>query len=498
MAFNAKKSYPQKKGYKLLAICKKTEKVFLDITDYSGLITKHVLSLYPEEGSITKSTHKQKELETNKYWYDNYFDFIYKVIAESKKCYYCDWLTLDVDNVSGAYEKHLLECHNICVDDYIKINPLDKQYFKHSTPEDAITCKICGAKLRMLNYTHLNLHNINIHDYRLKYGDNTVSKTTHDKLSISTIKKNTHLIKSKTSKAENIIKEFLVNNNIHILQSTRTYLDGIEIDLYSPADKIGIEYNGNLYHTEKYGKKTHLYHLNKSQIAIDKGIKLYHIHEDEWEEKCEMVKIKLLHIFNKSNALQIYARKCELRGISKKEKSDFLKANHLQGDDKSTHYFGAFYNNVLSAVMTFDNLRRMNKDKAHDNTVFELTRFAVKNDMKINGIGSRLLKVFIKANNPSRIVSFADRKWTPDPNNNLYIKLGFKCVEILRPDYSYYNRRSHRSGRIHKFGFGKSSIKKRFPEIFDQEKTEWEMMQELGYDRIWDCGKYKFELIINK
>ena len=38
------------------------------------------------------------------------------------------------------------------------------------------------------------------------------------------------------------------------------------------------------------------------------------------------------------------------------------------------------------------------------------------------------------------------------------------------------------------------SLKKKFPQIYDNNKTEWEMMQELGYDRIWDCGKFKYEM----
>jgi hypothetical protein len=30
---------------------------------------------------------------------------------------------------------------------------------------------------------------------------------------------------------------------------------------------------------------------------------------------------------------------------------------------------------------------------------------------------------------------------------------------------------------------------------YDATKTEFEIMNELGYERIWDCGSFKFELI---
>jgi hypothetical protein len=31
---------------------------------------------------------------------------------------------------------------------------------------------------------------------------------------------------------------------------------------------------------------------------------------------------------------------------------------------------------------------------------------------------------------------------------------------------------------------------------FSKEQTEWEIMQERGYDRIWDCGTLKYRLAL--
>jgi hypothetical protein len=49
--------------------------------------------------------------------------------------------------------------------------------------------------------------------------------------------------------------------------------------------------------------------------------------------------------------------------------------------------------------------------------------------------------------------------------------------------------------RFHKFGFGKSSLRKKYPYL-DFSKTEKELTTELGYDIIWDCGLFKYELVI--
>ena len=47
--------------------------------------------------------------------------------------------------------------------------------------------------------------------------------------------------------------------------------------------------------------------------------------------------------------------------------------------------------------------------------------------------------------------------------------------------------------RYHKLSLNKKKLEKLYPGI-DTDKTEWEIVQELGYDRIWDCGKIKWQL----
>ena len=88
-----------------------------------------------------------------------------------------------------------------------------------------------------------------------------------------------------------------------------------------------------------------------------------------------------------------------------------------------------------------------------------------------------------------RSKSFADIRWTPNPGGNLYTKLGFELVETEAPNYSYYN---HSCGvrRFHKFGFRKRILEKKYG--LDSSLTERKMTEKLGFDRIYDCGLYKF------
>ena len=179
-----------------------------------------------------------------------------------------------------------------------------------------------------------------------------------------------------------------------------------------------------------------------------------------------------------------------IKTITNEDKSHFLNNNHIQGTDKSKISYGAYYKDVLVGVMTFNEKRNMTKNSDNE---FELSRYATNQDYIVMGLASKMLKRFINDYNPNTIISFADRRWTIDGDNNLYTKLGFSLVSIVKPTYYYYSSKVSRYKRFHKFGFGKNNLKKRFPNL-DYTKTEKELTEELGYDRIWDCGLFKYQL----
>ncbi len=225
--------------------------------------------------------------------------------------------------------------------------------------------------------------------------------------------------------------------------------------------------------------------LNKRLIVI---------YEDEIFNKRPLIENKIVHLLKLSKVKRIHINRCEIREISKEDKNNFLNLYHIQGTDRSNILIGGFYKNELVTVMTFDNNRNMNSGN-DDKDTHELTRFATHNDYIILDAGSTLIKYFISNFNPTKIISFADRRWSDD-KNNMYFKLGFKQTKHIKPDYYYTNNIEVK--RFHKVGFGKSSILKKFPSVFDKNKTEYEMMSELGYHQIWDIGKLRFELFFDE
>ena len=264
-------------------------------------------------------------------------------------------------------------------------------------------------------------------------------------------------------------------------QRNREILRNREIDIYIPLLKLGIEYNGLHWHSERLGKGKN-YHLDKLNKCNEQGIRLIQIFEDEWINRREICESKLKQICGLNTNPKIYARKCEIREITNKNEAyEFLDKNHIQGRTGFTIALGTYYNNELVGVMTF---------KKEKEGYWDLNRFATDINHQCIGIGGKLFKYFIRNYPFIEIKSFADRRWTTDPTNNLYTKLGFAFDSFVPPTYWYYNPKISRIERFHKFGFRKQHLHKQYG--LPLTMTEREMTETLGYTRIWDCGLIKY------
>lgn len=487
-----------------ILICKATGKEFNDTTNRSGAITEHLKGLNID---VPSSYIRRKYLsENNTAWHLQYFNISNKKDKEVFRCKYCDWTTSDLDNKSGWYTTHLNNVHNKSIENYIlefpeenfKFNTfLNKKERKRETEKEGnyVECKICGEKNRYLTNTHLKKHNITPSEYKLKFGlEDYASKRFKEKSRSILLEASSNIKNSYVSKPEKELKNFISEDlSFDILCNDKSIFEGTEIDIVIPGNKICFEFNGNLYHSENYGGKSRYFHLNKTEICNKKGYKLIHIMEDEWFLKNKIVREKIKHILNSTKEFKksIYARNCEIKLIDSKTKNLFLNNNHIQGEDKSDIHLGAFFKDELVSVMTFGSKRNMTSIKSDG---FELRRFASNIDYLVVGIFSKFIAYFKRNYNPKYIFTFLDLRWNPSSSDNVYEKNGFLMTELIKPDYTYYNSKVSRYKRFHKFSFGKNLLKKKFPQVFSVEKTEWQIMQELGYDRVWDCGKYRYEL----
>lgn len=297
---------------------------------------------------------------------------------------------------------------------------------------------------------------------------------------------------------ESFLKELCDNKGYKMFVDDKTLIKSSakEIDFYIPNINLAIEVDGIYYHMELNGNKTKYYHLDKTTECEKYNTKLIHIFSDEWNDKKKIIKSKLKYLLNdNSSMIHIGSRKCKIQSIPWQNSQDFIEENHLQGKENSNKFrYGAFYNNELVACMTFGQERISLGSKNHTNkNEFELLRFCTKIGYVIPGVASRLFSCFIKENNPDKIISYADRRWSSSINKDtVYQKLGFAEVHKSEPNYFYLLKEDNYRKRHNRYKFRKSELN-RLLSIYDPALSEWENMKNNGHDRIWDCGTIKYE-----
>ena len=283
--------------------------------------------------------------------------------------------------------------------------------------------------------------------------------------------------------AEREVSDFVSGLCDEVMTNVRSVIYPKELDVYIPDRKLAFEYDGLFWHGNSM-VDDNKYHLKKTEECESQGIHLVHIFENEWLNKQDIVKSRiknLLGIYDKV----VYARKCEVLEIDSRTSIEFQNNNHIQGGVHSSVNIGLYYENELVSLMTFSKPRF---DKKHE---WELVRFCNKICYHVPGGASRLLKHFEREYNPRSIISYADRRWTMNSNDTVYDKLGFKLNSISKPNYWYFKKNDHELKLESRIKYQKHKLNS-ILEHFDSSKSEWENMNDNGYNRIFDCGNLVF------
>lgn len=270
-----------------------------------------------------------------------------------------------------------------------------------------------------------------------------------------------------------------------VICDTRKVIEPLELDIYIPDKQIAIEFDGLKYHSvsnvEEDNIEAKSYHIKKTLDCREKNIKLFHIFENEWldEKKQSIWKSVIANALNIHNEV-IYARQCDLRKVSNKEKTKFLEDNHLQGDCSSSVNLGLYYKNELVSLMTFG------KSRFNKSYEYELLRFCNKKNCQVRFAASRLLKNFVRDYSGS-IISYANQRWS---DGDLYRKLGFNLLNSkVEPSYYYFTLRDKKL--LSRNSCQKHILKERL-QNFDESLTESENMFTNGFRKIYDCGSLSF------
>lgn len=279
------------------------------------------------------------------------------------------------------------------------------------------------------------------------------------------------------SKPEKEIVDYFLGKGLELEELNRSVLEGKELDLFFPRQKIAVEYCGLRWHGELFSGRPTNYHRKKMEDCISKGIRLITIFEDEFIERPEVV---LSRIDNALGACKnkVFARKCEVREIHSREANAFLEQHHLQGKSNTTCCWGLYYKDTLVQVLTVGSLSRTHAK--YKGKTLELKRLASLPGYVIVGGANKLFtraKIFAGENDYKYIKSYCDLRWA-NPFSTVYEKLGFKMISESRYTPHYFK------GQVR---YRNQGLRKT-PEERKTGKTEWELRQEQGFDRIWDCG----------
>ena len=261
-----------------------------------------------------------------------------------------------------------------------------------------------------------------------------------------------HGIERSKSSYETAIIEFLKFFGISVKKNDRILLNGLEIDILLEQYKIGIEFTGFYWHSEKnltkrnYDAKS--YHLNKTKMMNDLGYRLITIFEDEWLFKRKIVENNLVNLLGFGSVI---SDKISIRNATTLESKTFLELYHIQGYSSGYIKYVALDGDEIIAVMVFRKSR-----KGCD----ELIRFATNRNN--NEIYSQLFEVYLRDYGKETIYGYSDRRWD---DGDVYKQLGFEIVGEMEPKF-WYTKRS---------------------KIFSSNQKR-KIMKESGYDKIWDCG----------
>jgi len=263
----------------------------------------------------------------------------------------------------------------------------------------------------------------------------------------------------------------------------------LELDVYIPSKKFGIEYNGLMFHSELYQKDKNR-HKKKAAACRDAGIRLLAMFEDEWDDesvngKRELLKGMIRHrlgVFGK----KLRASKLELiRMVKNSDFKDFFKRNHLDGHSNAKHAYGLKHEGKLVACLSI---------RVNHQAEVEICRFATDYDFHIHGAGGKLIKAALEEH--KSLITFSNNRLS---DGDVYRKLGAKLLQENAPSY-WYTDFKERQWRFKFKRINDPVFLAQFPEVAHNERDQAEaglMSLKIWGDRrpcykIYDFSHFKW------
>jgi hypothetical protein len=253
---------------------------------------------------------------------------------------------------------------------------------------------------------------------------------------------------------------------------------GVEIDIYIPELKLGIEFDGLRFHCNNGPDDTRSKQEEKHKLAYKNGITLLQFTDvGETKHKLDIVKSMIAHRLGTDT--RIAARKCKVELIKSYEARTFFESTHISGFSNAGYHYGLKFENELVMVMSFG------KSRFSKEADWELIRMSAKKHTTVVGGASKLLSHF-RRDHTGSILSYASLR---HGTGACYSTIGFERIRRTKSGYFYTDMKSIYSR--HKFQ--KANIQS-ICKLYDPLKTEAENAYLNGYTRYRDSGNLVYLL----
>lgn len=297
---------------------------------------------------------------------------------------------------------------------------------------------------------------------------------------------------------EKFLYEFVLSLAPDAMFSYRLYLNNdkrkfLELDIYVPSKNLAIEFNGTYWHSSAMIKRANSTitkvknrHADKTNACLNKGIKLLHIWEHDWQDKKELIKNIIKSALIKQP--NINCSLTEIKVITNlKIINNFYAKNSIHGTVKSVNITLALkYNNEYVLIITLKPVLNLIK-------TYEIVKIATSLNV-VGGI-EKILTYFISNYKPENIIGYSDQQYSKGLG---YKKLGFIKTVVTKSNYKVIWAMGKINKILDKSSILKSNLIKVFGSKFDKSKTVAENCSNLNLHKIYDAGKIKWELNLTK
>ena len=258
-----------------------------------------------------------------------------------------------------------------------------------------------------------------------------------------------------------------------VYSKNRSQLKKRELDIWLPDLKLAIEICGSYWHNDQHLEKN--YHQEKLFMCNERGIKLLTLFDFDLKKKhiIEGLIKNNLHL----EPVRIPARKCQISPITSSQAVEFNNVHHLRGHAPASHHYGMFFQDELVAVSSWS------KPRYTKTAQLELIRLCSRSP--IQGLLGKMTHHVSRDLGINTIISYVDLRYG---DGRSYLASGYSYVTTTKPGYWYVDGNLQ---CFHRSSFMKKNLAK-YPN-YHESKTEFDIMDELGYNRICDCGNKLFQ-----